>query len=349
MKFLAFTTKGLTEISIQEIKDNIFGCKIEYSDEKIIIFDSNLSLEKFINLKTIDDICLLISSFEFENLFEIFEKLKYANFQSQLNLLSNFRKINTDYFSITFSFYKTNIEKNEFSEKIITTLSSLKKWKYEERKRDNLDFRIVISENSFLLGLRIGKESLIHRSYQIEKLTGALKPTIASSLVFMAKSFFQNNSDLKLVDNLCGSGTILIEGLKQGFEVYGGDINSKSIDITRKNLQFNNYYHPERIKIQDCKNTNFPNKFFDCAVSNLPWGKQIELKDEKSLIEGCLKEYKRILKDKGIIILLLKNKDRAIKIIKELFGKNTKIQIRQIGFYGQKPYVIIFQNIFIRY
>lgn len=97
----------------------------------------------------------------------------------------------------------------------------------------------------------------------------------------------------KVLDLGCGNGRFIEFFKKQGIEYFGVDNSERLIEIAKKR-------HPEgNFQVADSFNLPFPDNFFDKIISiavlhHIPsYGKRTEF----------LKEAKRILKPKGVLIL----------------------------------------------
>lgn len=339
MKFIAYTTKGLEFVSENEIKNKLSNIKILEARDKRIVFESNSNFDQLARLKTVDDIGILISTLTKNiDLKTLAAEVEKINFDGIKNILSNFRKIRTADFSITTSLVGI---KNFFSSDLIIVISQAIKqkyrWNFTEFDHTNFDIRVFIDHTQGYISIRITKESLQHRPYKISSKEGSLKPTIAAAMICLATD---RKTGLKIIDNFCGSGTILAEGLSEGFDVYGGDIDPKSVLITKNNLSNLNGKTIDHINLLNALSTKWPNKYFDCAVSNLPWGKQIEIKSITKLYEDSIREYARILKPNGVLCTLISQPDLFIKYVKKYFPEK-KINQFKIGLLGQTPTIIL--------
>jgi tRNA G10 N-methylase Trm11 len=143
----------------------------------------------------------------------------------------------------------------------------------------------------------------------------------------------------KLVDNFCGTGTILCEGFLQGLDPYGGDINQEAVNCAHENIKELSPGLVKHIKCLDARSTSWPDSYFDLAISNLPWGKQVDLKGIVKLYSLSIAEYARILKEEASVVLLGMKPDLIVKHLKNNFP-NHKIEKFRIGFLGQNPWVI---------
>jgi 23S rRNA G2445 N2-methylase RlmL len=338
MKYIAYTTKGLEFIAEEEIKSKL-NAKIQEVADKRIIFDSNASYEQLVQLTTVDDIGLLIAHKEnitsAQNILEILENIKFDELRKTL---STFREVENNTFSITTSFARVkHINIQQVVSAVSETISQKYDWKFEELQHTNFDIRIFIDKVIMYISVRITKESLHHRSYKTHSASGALRPTVAAAMVLLATKGKQH---AKVVDNFCGSGTILTEALRMGNDISGGDINPESVIAAKKNLKNLSSNQEKNIHILDATKTAWPSHFFDCTISNLPWDKQIVIKSITELYEDTIQEYTRILKDDGVLCVLVSKPELFIKYTKKYFPNKDIVQYK-IGLLGQTPTIVL--------
>ena len=337
MKYIAYTTKGLEQITQFEIEQKLSDVVIEEVSDKRIIFSTKQSIEKVLSFKTVDDVGVLIG--QLDNL----EKIKQINDLLDKDLLSDirdfistFRTIDYSLFSLTISSAKSDISSDELKESLVTHLT-LQGLKYIEKDHANFDIRIFIDGTNACVSVRLTSESLYNRKYKTISKSGSLRPTIAASLVLLATEF---KKDLKIVDTFCGSGTILCEARESGYEVFGSDSDKESVEITKNNLNNIKFSGEENIRKYDSRATGWKDNFFDCAISNLPWDKQIAVKNIFELYRDSVKEYFRILKRNGVLCVLVTKPDLFINCVQQ-FRPNAKVVELKIGMLGQTPTILL--------
>ena len=334
MKYVAYCVKGLEAIVEAEIKGKILDAQIILKQDKLIIFSSNSDLESLTKLRTVDDLQILLVNTQPESL--LFVQLNDLHLDEVTNQIKRFREIRNS-FSITTSIAKSKIDDSavvEYVKKLLTEEGFI----FDETSRTNLDFRIFLNNSIGIISLRITKEPLAKRSYQTSSYLGALKPTIASAMVELVKTTIPNKG--RIVDSFSGSGTILAETYLAGYEVYGGDINPDAVKITTNSLNQLGMNSSGAVKLQNAIKTSWPSKYFDAAISNLPWDKQHEVDRITDLYVGALKEYHRILKDQFALCIICHKPELLIKHIKVIFGK-VKIQQYKLGILGQTPTIVL--------
>lgn len=91
--------------------------------------------------------------------------------------------------------------------------------------------------------------------------------------------------NMKFCDPSCGSGNFLLRAIEIGFKpenVYGFDIDSIAIEITKKRIENKTGYKSDNIKNLDFLEFAMNNDlYFDYIYTNPPWGKKIQ-KNEKN-------------------------------------------------------------------
>lgn len=338
MKYIAYVTKGLERVTEQEIKQLIKDVHIEEVADKRVIFETIQSVELLVQLKTVDDLGVFIG--KVENLGKIEDLSSYLQDYELINIrnfITQYRKIAPNTFSLTVGLSGSNLK----APAIINTLKELLvnqySWEYTELDHTNFDIRIFIDHKTAYFSIRVTRESLHQRSYKTDSKSGSLKPSVAAAMVLMAT---EGKKELKVIDNFCGSGTILCEALLAGNQVYGGDVDPESVRIARANLNNLNYRSEDNVKVLNAIKTSWLDNLFDCAISNLPWDEQIKVSSITELYEGSIREYMRILKPDGVLCVLVSKPELFIKYAKK-YRPDAKIESQKIGLLGQNPTIVI--------
>lgn len=340
MKYIVYTVLGLEQIAKDEITKKVPNACVNNVIRKRIILEGAISLREAKSLRTVDDIGILLLEDNLNIPEDIIQKVKVLDLLSIHKEISSIRNVNNT-FSITIAgvgWRGFNYENLALS--IAKEIQETYGWEYTPHDHSNFDTRIFIDKNAFLVSVRLADKSLHERDYKKFSKEGSLKSTIAASMVQLTAN---GRKGFKVTDTFCGSGTILCEAYLEGHNVYGSDIDKESVSITSKNLALLNYNYTDRLKVQDAIKTNWPNKCFDCAISNLPWEKQVKVESITNLYEGAVKEYRRILKESGVVCVLLTKPELFIKYAKKYFP-NSSIDTYPISYIGQTPTIIIIKN-----
>ncbi|MDD3646943.1 MAG: methyltransferase domain-containing protein [Candidatus Dojkabacteria bacterium] len=364
MKYIAYCTKGTEPIVRAEILGKLKTVQIFEEEDKRIIFEYSGTAKMLLDLKCPDDIGILLDRFAFSDLKVFSERVLGLDLKPVLQKIYSIRQDIEARFSVTIGGV-TSIDLNDLKKEIVNTLTNVTGFNYSETDHGNFDVRIFVDKNDIYLSVRLVKLPLYKREYKKYEKAGSLKPSIAACMVYAAT---QGKKNLRIVDNFCGSGTILCEALLMGNEVFGGDIDPQGVSYTRKNLQNLKFLtigrslfdwksqssQPKagpplagKLKVEvkqiDAVKTNWPDNFFDCAVSNLPYGKQVRVSNITTLYRDALKEYVRIVKRGGVICLLGSRSEILRKYAKKYLW-NPKIEEYKLGFLGQEPWLIMVEN-----
>ncbi len=335
----AFATKGIEFVAEREIRRAFPEVNIEHKLDKRIIFRLKAaSLKELFKLRTVDDVQLMLKEFsDVKGLDEqfILDNAPLYEIERAVKTIEKLRPLNKT-FSLTLSKYKNSeIDLNSLQQKFSEKIADSFKIAYTERDHKNFDLRVHIEASNLFFSCRIPRNSLYSRQYKLCKRKGSLKSTIAASLCMLLDS----QKGKRLVDNFCGSGTILCEAALQGLEPFGGDIDEDSVECAQTNMRSLSKECVKNIKHLDAMATRWPNNYFDYAVSNYPWGKQIQLKGMVKMYENSIREYARIIKKDGKMVLLGVNPDLIIKDVKKYFPGHS-IEKFKIGFLGQTPWIV---------
>lgn len=130
----------------------------------------------------------------------------------------------------------------------------------------------------------------------------------------------------------------LTEKCDKEFEVTGIDASDKMIEQAKKMVPKADF------EVMDIRNMEYPNKSFDCIMC---FGTLIHLNDDDCL--NALKEFDRILNDKGILAINVMEHlsgDREI-VVEEPFNNNYQMYYNRypksffIDFFKENNYIII--------
>ncbi|MGI6681490.1 MAG: methyltransferase domain-containing protein [Bdellovibrionota bacterium] len=189
--------------------------------------------------------------------------------------------------------------------------------------------------------IRVSSRPLSYRSWRTKNFRGALNPIIANVLYDLIKP---KKGD-KLLNAMCGSGTILIEAGNRNklSKIVGVDNNEEVLKICDAHI-LNSKLKNIEVYNMDARKLNFSDSEFDIALSDLPWGENIgNIKDNFKLYEDVLKELSRVVVKNGNIGVItqdIKNLELAIK------SCNLKIiekgRVYQGGF---TPYMVVIKNL----
>jgi tRNA G10 N-methylase Trm11 len=149
------------------------------------------------------------------------------------------------------------------------------------------------------LGFRLSDNRMRYRGREPALRKGALRPTIAAAVVHIADP---QQGEL-VVDPMCGTGTILQEGLLRNpdAQYLGGDAAAEAVALAASSLS------AERIPVLRWDATNLPLRpeSVHCVVCNLPFGKQYSTRtDHRVLYRALLSDWIGGLTPDGRMVLL---------------------------------------------
>ncbi len=149
------------------------------------------------------------------------------------------------------------------------------------------------------LGFRLSDERMRYRAQVPVLREGALRPTIAAALIRTATP----RRDEFVLDPMCGTGTILSEGVVQemGASFAGGDNDKEAVELTTRRLRGHG------VCVQRWNATNLPlgASSIDCIVCNLPFGRQYSTRaNNRGLYPALIQNWTSRLKPDGRMVLL---------------------------------------------
>jgi len=340
MKFIAHTVKNLEQIALSELQFKIKDFVLDEIDVKKVRFESTGLLKAIPNLYTLDDLSIYVLSFELQSdlVKDIINVLKDVELMFYRRILGELRELDTT-FSITVSSFKNNnIDKELLKNEYAAYIKRTYKLKFTPLDHSNFDIRLTIEKKICNVYIKVLSRSLFFRDYRVKSLKGSIRPSIAGA---MLSYLTKGKSNYNIVDNFCGSGTFLCEGLLTGNNISGGDISKESVAIAQENIGTINQAKVQNIKQLNAMKTKWSANYFDIAISNLPWNKQISISHITELYSEAIMEYGRILKPDASIALIGYKPDLMIKYLKKAFPDDKReIKTLKIGYLGQSPTIV---------
>jgi 23S rRNA G2445 N2-methylase RlmL len=165
---------------------------------------------------------------------------------------------------------------------------------------------LTIDGRTAVCGLRLSDRTMRHRTWKQEHLPASLRPTVAAAMVRLAEP----QPHMRLVDPMCGAGTILGEALDYArrhrlgtLQIQGGDREAGALRAAEANLR---RLGPARLERWDATQLPLEDGSVDRIVSNPPFGKQLSRpEDIGPLYRAMVPEYQRVLKPGGRAVLLV--------------------------------------------
>lgn len=325
------------ELKKHQIKGTIL-VKYNLRDHDIIIWQGqNTDITKVKKLRTVEDVFYSVNTkpFHLEKLAD-FNK----NCNININLFRNviFESINLKNIiyghqskkkSVSYiSFVKQDIDHGAGRKAVAGYLNQIfaiafPKWKCND-PADIECWGFWIKDQLFV-GIRITLPSFRARTYRKEERQASLRPTIAAAMAILSNP----NPNDKLVDPMCGTGTLLIErGLLASYTSLSGyDIDTNATRLAIANITNTGIKNID-IKTEDATNLPVKDESFNCLICNLPFGKTYgDRNTNLELYYRCLKEWSRIIELGGRAILLTSDTESFQQAQKKLssFWKIQKL------------------------
>ena len=162
---------------------------------------------------------------------------------------------------------------------------------------------------------------------------GGIKKYPSLELVRIEKKFFKiHNKQARLLEYGFGSGCNTECLLEEGYEIYGVDVSKSALANTKKRIQEkkNNFINKLHLFLIDenTKALNFDDNYFDYIVAM----SVLSLLGSEQRIRLLLREFKRVLKKGGRIVLDINDQNSEFSQDKKEIEKNGFIA----GPYGDK-------------
>ncbi len=170
----------------------------------------------------------------------------------------------------------------------------------------------AIDESYYICTPRWKAEEVPGRSLRMIERQGALPPTAAAAMAFLAEP----KTGETILDPVCGSGTLLAEAahMQPGARLIGFDTDAQAVSSAKRNLEFADGARLER---KDGAATGLAAGSVDVFLANLPFGKQFGDKAGNAVLYRRLfDEMIRIGKGTTWRAVILTSDDKAVDTAK---------------------------------
>jgi len=160
---------------------------------------------------------------------------------------------------------------------------------------------LTIHGKRAVCGLRLSDKTMRHRTYKEGHMPASLRPVAAACMVRLAGA----KHGMRLLDPMCGTGTILAEQLllERGVTVLGGDIDHGMLHAAHFNLH--RLVESPPLARWNASRLPLRPRCIDRIACNLPFGVQIGKPEEMAeLYRNLLYEWRRVLKPGARVVLL---------------------------------------------
>ncbi len=150
-------------------------------------------------------------------------------------------------------------------------------------------------------------------AYRKKSVAASINPGVAACVCAFASEFF--DPDARILDNFCGSGTMLFERAQYPhFKLTGVDLSIEAINAAEENSRFASV-HPQFHRMDALK---FTGKEYDEVITNMPFGIRVgnHARNEK-LYTAYFGILPKILREGGIAVLYSHEKHLCERLIKQ--------------------------------
>ncbi len=302
MRYIFYTTGDLEEVAKCEVRSlvELYGGKVISEDDQIVIAETNSKY--FHRLSMVHDVSLHLFSCDIHQLRDFFSEMSIPKGR----LCVRVRKIG-----------KKEVKSVQLEKELGAILWS-RGADISVSKPDNV-IRVYLSRKAHvgILKYEVDTKQFLERRPDRKPFfrPGAILPRFAKALINISQV------RRRLIDPMCGTGTILVEAGLMGIDFAGVEAFGK---IARGCMQNLNYYNlPRNVFIGDASKLPFRNGSFDGLVTDFPYLQSSRSYGElEELYHNALPEFHRVLR-KGCRAVMISNMD-VDDVIREFFTIEEK-------------------------
>lgn len=302
----AVTTRGLEQVSAGEMAE-LPGLRVDQVGYRRIAATYTGPIAAALALRTVDDLFIYLAEWHgishhraaLPTLQQLSQELDLGPavaLRTQISPLSALPS-----FSVSASFVgRRNYTSDEIKQAVAAGITASAGWNYQPSDQESeINIRLFIEHEDVYVGMRLGERPINRRPYKQVHVPGSLKPPVAAALLRLAGV----RAGESVLDPCCGAGTILIEAALLGAAARGGDLAPTALEAARANARAAG----AEIDLQrwDARRLPLESGSVVHIVTNLPWGRQIEVEaDLVRYYRELLGEMQRVLRRPGTIVLL---------------------------------------------
>ena len=165
----------------------------------------------------------------------------------------------------------------------------------------DVEFWATLLGGEMFLAVRLVDERMRHREYKVAHRPGSLRASVAAALGWLS----QPGADDRMVDPMCGAGTILIERAHLGryAMLAGFDRDPGAIAAAHENI--GPRYRPIGLAQGDALRLPLGKGAATHIVTNLPWGTKYGSHGEnRRLYPRLVEEFARVVRPGGRLVML---------------------------------------------
>jgi len=167
-----------------------------------------------------------------------------------------------------------------------------------------VNVRVDLHGSHVVVGVQRTRESLGKRLRRARVIRSSLKPTVAAAMIRLAGA---HEGGGRLIDPLCGTGTIPIEAaeINPRLEVQACDWDTETVDTARATVS--NHGLEIDVRLGDARALDeIYTRRFDYIVTDPPYGVRLGRRtDIRALYAALLEAFERSLVDAGRLVLIV--------------------------------------------
>jgi tRNA (guanine6-N2)-methyltransferase len=341
---VAFATKGLEDVTAGEIREILGAGSVVSTGTKHVLFTASGDPVALRRLATADDVCLLLAAPLSVATPEDLDRALSggADFPAVLDAVAALRPPDGT-FSVTVTAARSPLGGGAaVAEVAAGAVARRLGWSVRQRERAPVDLRVFLDGRSALLGVRLFDAPLSQRAYRTVDLMGSLRPTVAAAMVRLAGA----DGPREVWDPFCGSGTVLAESAAAGHRVSGTDLDPAAVAAARANLAAIDERLATRVEPGDSASLATWRRHGDAdtVLTNMPWGKQVAVRDAARLYDVLGAGLAGVLARGGRAGVLTVEPDRLVAAVRRAAPDRAMVraQRRRIGLLGQSPTLVSF-------
>ncbi|MBM3213428.1 methyltransferase [Candidatus Poribacteria bacterium] len=310
MRFYAFTTIGLEELTSREIARRLDSATSSPTSRGIVHFEYGGDAARLLRLRTTEDVFALVGSGTISRERDGLRQaealvMRRDRFDAAVAVLRGLRRSRAH--RITYRVVCQRVHdahayrRVDLQTRIGAAIGSrFPRWREVE---DDAHIEVWARQDGdeLLCGVRLSDRTMRHRSYKSAHVEASLRPVVARCMVHLSEP----SPDDVFLDPMCGAGTILIErGDDARYRLLiGGDHAASAVAATRANV--GPRFQPIGLHQWDAGALPLGSGSVSALVTNLPFGIKVGSEESNAaLYPAFLREAARVLAPEGRMILL---------------------------------------------
>ncbi|MBQ9768083.1 MAG: methyltransferase domain-containing protein [Lachnospiraceae bacterium] len=296
-RFFGTTAPGLEPVAEEEIREKLPGVTVEKCMRGKVFFSGTVQKEELLLLTCVDNLYFYVAEVEIgphkKDLEQFFRRIKRISFHAAEEYLGLYGKVRVLVSASKKG--KQTYSRFDVADAATKALTEGKRYQSGTVEMHDLAVRLDVEGKRCTVAAQITSADFRFRGETYEFMPGGIRPTVAAALVRLSKP----QADEVFYDPFCGSGSIAKERARYGARrILASDLNPEAVEAAKKNV-------PESVRVFCCDATRMKaaDGSVDVIVSNIPWGRQIAVKDIPGLYTALLKEADRVLKKDGRMLL----------------------------------------------